>query len=68
MQWSDGSLADCDSEMANILNDYFATVFVTENTTNVASLGVICSGNCLTEVINSIDDVWNQLLAFNPSV
>ena len=53
--------------MANILNDYFATVFVTEDTTNMPSLGDVCSGNCLTEITISIDDVWNQLLALNPS-
>ena len=31
------------------------------------SLGDVCSGNCLTEITISIDDVWNQLLALNPS-
>ena len=60
-------LLNCDSEMANILNDYFATVFVTEDTTNMPSLGGICLGNCLTEIIIYIEDAWNQLLALNPS-
>ena len=46
-QRSDGSLTNCDSEMASMLNDYFATVFVTEDTTNMPSLGDVCSGNCL---------------------
>ena len=32
------------------------------------SLGDICSGNFLTEIIISIDDVWNQMLALNPSI
>ena len=67
LQRSDGSLTNCDSEMANILNDYFATVFITEDTTNMPSLGDVCSGNCLAEITISIDDVWNQLLALNPS-
>ena len=31
------------------------------------SLGDVCSGNCLTEIIISIDDVCNHLLALNPS-
>ena len=40
LQWSNGSLINCDSEnceMANILNDYFATVFITEDNTNIPS-------------------------------
>ena len=57
LQRPDGSLTNCDSEMANILNDCFATVFVTEDTTNMPSLGDVCSGNCLTEITISIDDV-----------
>ena len=30
---------------------YLVTVFITEDTTNMPSLGDICSGNCLTEII-----------------
>ena len=43
--------------MVSILNDYFETVFLTEDTTNMPSLGDIHSGNCLTEIIISVDDV-----------
>ena len=31
------------------------------------SLGDICSGNCLTEIIISIDDAWDQMSSLNPS-
>ena len=41
LQQSNVSLTNCDSEMANVLNDYSATVFVTEDTTNMPSLGDI---------------------------
>ena len=44
LQRLDGSLTNCDGKMANILNDYFATVFVTEDTTKMPSLGDVCSG------------------------
>ena len=56
LQQSHGSLTNYDSEMVSILNDYFETVFLTEDTTNMPSLGDICSGNCLTEIIISIID------------
>ena len=58
LQRLDGSLTNCDGEMANFLNDYFAAVFVTEDNTNMPSLGDVCWGNCLTEITISIDDVW----------
>ena len=38
------------SEMANTLNKYFATVFVTEGTINMPSLGGIYLGNFLAEI------------------
>ena len=58
------------SEMANILNDYFATVFVTEDTTNMPSFGNISFGNIsLGKALTiSIDDVWNQLLTLDPCI
>ena len=62
LQQSDSSLiiTNYDSEMANILNDYFVTVFVTEYTMNMPSLGDICSGNCLAEII-----IFNDMFEIN---
>ena len=38
------------NEIVNTLNEYFATVFVTEDTMYMPSLGSVCLGNFLAEV------------------
>ena len=52
--------------MVNILNDYFGTVFIVEDTGEVPSLDDKSSDNCLTTVVILIGDVWNQLTTLNP--
>ena len=66
LQRSDGSFTNCDSEMVNILNDYFGTVFTVEDTGSVPSLGDKCSDNYLATVTICIEDVWKQLTTLNP--
>ena len=65
LQRSHGSFTKCDSEMVNILNDYFGTVFTVEDTGSIPSLGDRCSDNYLATVAISIEDVWNQLITLN---
>ena len=66
LQRIDGSFTNCDSEMVNILNDYFGTVFTVEDTGEVPSMGDKSSDNCLTTVVILIEDVWHQLAILNP--
>ena len=66
MQRFDGSFTNCDSEMVNILNDYFGTVFTAEDTGEVPSMGDKSSDNCLTTVEILIKDVWYQLTTLDP--
>ena len=67
LQRIDGSFTNCDSEMVNILNDYFGTVFTVEDTGEVLSMGDKSSDNCLTTVVILIEDVWHQLTTLDPS-
>ena len=66
LQRFDGSFANCDIEMINILNDYFGTVFTVEDTGEVPSMGDKSLDNCLTTVVILIEDVWHQLAILNP--
>ena len=63
LQRFDGSFTNSDSEMVNILNDYFGTVFTVEDTGKVPSMGDKSSDNC---VVILIKDVWHQLAILNP--
>ena len=58
MQRIDGSFTNCDSEMVNILNDYFGTVFTVEDTGEVPSMGDKSSDNCLTTVVILIEEMF----------
>ena len=61
---SDSSFTNCDSEMVNILNTYFGTVFTVEDTGSVPSR--VTKVLAVTTVTIFIEDVWNQLTTLNP--
>ena len=63
----DGTLSDNDSDAASLLNAYFSSVFTEEVTHDVPTLGCVCPGNSLNEIVIFVDCVWNQLNRLQPS-
>ena len=66
LQRFNGSFTNSDSEMVNILIDYFGIVFTVEDTGEVPSMGDKSSDNCLTTVVILMEDVWHRLTTLNP--
>ena len=57
----DGTLISDKSEMAEILNNFFSSVFTNENLLNVPSMGLKCLGEPLLCIHLSVECVWKQL-------
>ena len=66
LERSDGSLTSDESEMAELLNNFFSSVFTNENLFDVPSLESKCLGDPLSSVHVSLDCVWKQLCNLDP--
>jgi len=63
----DGTLTSDESEMAEILNNFFSSVFTNEHLLSVPSIGLKCLGEPLSCIHLSVECVWKQLCKLNPS-
>jgi len=56
-----------ESEMAEILNNFFSSVFTNEHWLSVPSIALKCLGEPLLCIHLSMKCVWKQLCKLNPS-